>query len=119
MKYALLFFETAEEMDKRSSPTDAEAYWAAWTAYSQAANEAGIMPSGAALEPPSQATTLRLKDSARNVQDGPIADSKERFGGFFILDVPDLDTALAWAAKAPCAGAGGVEVRPLMQQGDG
>lgn len=117
MKYALLFYENETEMAKRTDPKHADAYWAAWTAYSQAASEAGVMPSGAGLEPPETGTAVRLKNGARDVQDGPIVDTKERLGGFFILDVPSLDDALGWAAKAPCATEGGVEVRPLMQQG--
>lgn len=116
MKYALLFYEAPEERNKRNDANEAEAYWAAWSAYSQAASEAGVMPSGAGLQEPSTATALRLKNGARSVQDGPIPDTKEMLGGFFILDVPSLDDALVWAAKAPCAVAGGVEIRPLLQQ---
>ena len=48
------------------------------------------------------------------VQDGPFADTKEQLGGYFVIDVADLDTALEWAARAPCAATGGVEVRPVF-----
>lgn len=118
MKYALIFYETASEFSKRTDAAHSDAYWASWQAYSQAAGQSGLLEGGQALEPPATATALRLKDGARNVQDGPIADTKEQLGGFFIIDVPDLDSALEWAARAPCASDGGVEVRPLLQMAE-
>jgi hypothetical protein len=51
------------------------------------------------------------------VQDGPYADTKEQLGGLFVIDVPDLDTALDWAARCPAAGYGAVEVRPVLAIG--
>ena len=78
---------------------------------------AGIVKSGAGLEPPSTATSLRIQGGKRRVQDGPFADAKEQLGGFYVIDVPDLDTALEWAARAPCATTGGVEVRPIHSGG--
>ncbi len=74
----------------------------------------GVVRSGHGLEPARTATTLRVKHGKRQVQDGPFADTREHLGGYFIVDVPSLDVALEWAARAPCAGAGGVEVRPVM-----
>lgn len=114
MQYALMFYENPSEFAKRADSPDTAAYWASWTAYSQAAREAGVLQGGQALQAPGMSTALRLKSGARSVQDGPIADTKEQLGGFFIVDVPDLDAALDWAAKAPCADNVGVEVRPLM-----
>lgn len=69
---------------------------------------------GQALQPSSTATSLRIRGGKRQVQDGPFADSKEQLGGFFIIDVPDLDAALEWAARCPSASTGGVEVRPVL-----
>lgn len=112
MKYALIIYETPANMARRTGP-DAAAYWAGWTAYSQAAKDAGVAAGGAGLQPPSVATTVRIGLDKHTVQDGPYADSKELLGGFFIIDVPDLDSALKWAARAPTPG-GAVEVRPLM-----
>ena len=57
---------------------------------------------------------MQVAGGKRQVQDGPFADTKEQLGGFFVIDVADLDTALAWAARAPCAATGGVEVRPVL-----
>ena len=72
------------------------------------------MAGGKGLEPPSTATTVRFRGGERTVQDGPYADTKEQLGGFFIIDVPDLDTALEWAARCPAITGGAVEVRPAM-----
>ena len=69
---------------------------------------------GDGLQGPHAATTLRVRQGARTVEDGPFADSKEQLGGYFVIDVPDLDTALDWAAQAPCALTGSVEVRPVL-----
>jgi hypothetical protein len=57
---------------------------------------------------------LRIRDGQRHVQDGPYADTKEQFGGFYVINVPDLDTALQWAARCPAASGGAVEVRPVL-----
>ena len=63
---------------------------------------------------PHAATTLRLRDGQRVVEDGPFADTKEQLGGYFVIEVPDLDAALDWAAKAPSARTASVEVRPIL-----
>ena len=114
MQYALLFAEPPSEVAKRHDPAAAPAYWGAWTSYMEAMGKAGIMRGGQRLEPAMLATTLRLRDGQRHVQDGPYADSKEQLGGFVTIEVPDLDTALEWAARSPAAGVGAVEVRPVM-----
>jgi hypothetical protein len=88
----------------------------AWGAYTQALIEAGVMRGGAALKPSQTATTLRIVDGQRELHDGPYADTKEQLGGFFLIDVPDLDAALAWAARNPAAASGAVEVRPLVER---
>lgn len=113
MQYTLLFFETAPEQGRRNTP-EAPAYWGAWNAYMGAMSAAGVMRSGNGLLGPDTATTLRISDGKWEVQDGPFADTKEQLGGYVVLDVSDLDEALQWAARAPCAGAGSVEVRPVM-----
>jgi hypothetical protein len=108
MQYAILVYETEHDIANR------EQQMPAYNAYSQALAEAGIMVGGAALRPSHTATTLQLKDGQRQVQDGPYADTKEQLGGFFLIDVPDLDAALDWAARCPAASNCAVEVRPLL-----
>jgi hypothetical protein len=113
MQYALLYNETPAEMT-RGETAEAPAYWGAWNAYMGAMAAAGIMRGGNALMPPATATTLRIAEGKWQVEDGPFADTKEQLGGFVIIEVADLDAALEWAARAPCASAGSVEVRPVM-----
>jgi hypothetical protein len=82
--------------------------------YAQALRDAGVTVGGNGLQPPRTATTLRLRDGRKLVQDGPYADTKEQLGGFFILDVPDLDTAMTWASRCPAATDGVLELRPVL-----
>lgn len=112
----LLFNETADELAKRANPVEAEAYWGGWTAYMGAIAQSGAMVSGNGLQPPEVSTTIRVENGTRHVVDGPFADTKEILGGYVILDVADLDAAIEWAARAPCVGAGSVEIRPVMTQ---
>jgi hypothetical protein len=114
MDYMLMFYETTSQFEQRRERTASQSYWAGWMAYVQAMHQSGVVKSGAGLQGPDTGTTVRVVDGKRRVQDGPFADTKEQLGGFFVIDVPDLDTALAWAAPAPCAATGGVEVRPVL-----
>lgn len=70
---------------------------------------------GEALQPSQTATTVRLKDGERVVTDGPFAETREVLGGFYMIDVSDLDTALDWAARCPGAKYGSMEIRPIME----
>jgi hypothetical protein len=85
-----------------------------WSAFIGAMAQAGIIVGGSGLQGPDTATTVRIRDGKRLVQDGPYADAKEQLGGYFVIEVPGLDTALEWAARAPSASGASVEVRPLM-----
>jgi hypothetical protein len=114
MQYAILVYESPAELAAREDPARQGAYWGAYTAYSQALVAAGVAAGGAGLKPPTAATTVRLRGGARQVQDGPFADTKEVLGGFYLIDVPDLDAALEWAARCPAAATGSVEVRPQL-----
>jgi hypothetical protein len=81
-------------------------------AYATALDQAGVLISAEVLQPSSSTTTVAVRDGELRVQDGPFADTKEQLGGTFVVDVPDLDAALAWAQKAPSVQWGTVEVRP-------
>ena len=78
-------------------------------------NAAGVEWSGARLQSASAATTVRTEGTAQTLHDGPFAETKEEVGGYYLVDVPDLDAAIAWAKKIPMPGLGSVEVRPIMQ----
>jgi hypothetical protein len=114
MQYMLLLNETAAEFEKRNNPDRAAEYWGGWNAFIGAMVQAGIVVNGDGLQSPLMATTVRVRDGKRIVQDGPFADSKEQLGGYFVIEVADLDTALNWAAKAPSAISASVEVRPVL-----
>lgn len=109
MKYVLLIQETPEYFERRKDP----AFTAAGRAYGEALQAAGVFVAGAGLEAPKNAATVSVRDGKRQVHDGPYAESKEFLGGFAVIDVPNLDAALDWAARHPAAAYASVEVRPL------
>jgi hypothetical protein len=114
MQFMLLLNETADDFAARTDPERSQAYWGGWTAFIGAMAQAGVIVKGDGLQGPHLATTLRLKDGRRLVEDGPMADTKEQLGGYFVIEVADLDAALDWAAQAPSARAASVEVRPVL-----
>ena len=114
MQYMLMFRESAGDFARRDDPTVSGEYWGAWNAYIGALGSAGVVVSGNGLLPPDASTTVRIREGRRQVQDGPFADTHEHLGGYFVLDVPSLDDALAWAARAPCTSTGSTEVRPVL-----
>jgi len=110
MKYALLVHESQEYFTRRKEAGSI----AAGRAYGEALQAAGVFVGGAGLESPQAATTVSVRDGKRQVHDGPYAETKEFLAGFAIIDVPNLDVALEWAARHPAAGHSSVEVRPLL-----
>jgi len=84
----------------------------AYGAYIGALKKAGVFVDTDRLQPSSSATTLSLKNGTRVVQDGPFADTKEQLGGYFVIDVADLDAAMDWSQKCPAARYGHIEIRP-------
>jgi len=86
---------------------------AAYQAYTQELKKAGVLAGSNRLRPISTATTVRLANGKSQVLNGPYVDSKEQLGGYYLIDVPDLDAALSWAARCPGASHGVVEVRPV------
>jgi hypothetical protein len=86
---------------------------AAYMAYTEALKQAGAFKGSNRLQPVATATTVRTVDGKTQVLDGPFADSKEQLGGYFLIDVADLDAALSWAARCPGSQHGTIEVRPI------
>ena len=109
MQYLLLLTYAPESLADTEAPRPED-----WTAYTLALQEAGIMVDGAGLQGVDVATTVRVRAGERLLTDGPFADTKEHLVGFYVIDVPDLDTALEWAAKVPNVRIGSVEVRPVL-----
>ncbi len=79
--------------------------------YIGALQEAGVFVDTDWLHPADTATTLSMKGGEKTVQDGPVAETRETMGGYFVIDVPDLDAALKWAEQCPAAHAGKIEIR--------
>ena len=95
------------------SKSEQEQGVAAYMAYGEALKAAGALKGSNRLQPISTATTVRSINGKSQVLDGPYVDSKEQLGGYYLIDVPDLDAALSWAARCPCTAHGVVEVRPI------
>ncbi len=110
-QYMLLIYGPS---DRPPSPEEMAAEMPRWNAYTEALQDAGIMRAGDALHPADSATTVRVRDGETQVTDGPFAETKETLGGYYLIEVPDLDTALKYAARMPNITYGSVEVRPVV-----
>jgi hypothetical protein len=86
---------------------------AAYMAYTEALAKAGVLKGNNRLGTSASATTVRIADGKTQVLDGPYTESKEQLGGYYVIDVPDLDAAISWAARCPGAGHGVLEVRAI------
>jgi hypothetical protein len=114
MRYLLLIY-TQEQAEVEASPAEQEAMMAAYFAFSKEVRQAGVMLGGEALQPTSTATTVRVREGKTLTADGPFAETKEQLGGYYVLECPNLDEAIEWAAKIPGAKHGSIEIRPLVE----
>jgi len=112
MKYLLMIYGNEAGMQS-AKKADIDQMMAAYGAYTEALSKAGVMVDGNRLQPSTSATTVRTSGGKTNVLDGPYAETKEQLGGYYMIDVPDLDAALSWAARCPGASVGAIEVRPI------
>jgi hypothetical protein len=110
MRYTLLLHYP--EMTPDELGEGWEAGQEAFRSYAGALHAAGVLVGGEVLQPSTATTTVSAAGGELKVQDGPFVDTKEQLGGTFVIDVPDLDAALAWAERAPSVQWGTVEVRP-------
>jgi len=113
MKYAFTIYGD-ESQRESATPEQQEQMAQAYGAVTQEMQEKGVLVAGEGLYPTQTATTVRVREGEQSVTDGPFAETKEQLGGFYLLDVKDLDEAIEWAAKIPGAQFGSVEVRPVM-----
>ncbi len=91
--------------------------WADYGAFNEALSKAGPGNSaGERLQPSSAATTVRQQNGKADVLDGPYADTKEQFAGYFFVEAPDIDGAIAWAKRCPSSRFGSIEIRPIVEQ---
>lgn len=112
MQYILMLY-VQESGWTALTPEQQQQGMAAYQSYVEALNAAGVLRGSNRLQASNLATTVRVTDGVTEVLDGPFVDSKEQIGGYFVIDAPDLDAALAWAARCPAVHHGVVEVRPL------
>ena len=114
MKYLLLIYANEANM-AAASKKDTEQMHAAYGAYTEALQKAGVVLGGNRLRPTTSATSVRVANGKTNVLNGPYAETKEQLGGYYMIDVPDIDAALSWAARCPGASTGTIEVRPIWE----
>lgn len=111
MRYALLIHYPQPAVSTLT-PEEIKAGMAAFHAYAKALDDARALRSAEVLQTIASATSVSVKQGKLQVQDGPFADTKEAFAGMFMIEVADLDAAIAWAEKCPAARWGTVEIRP-------
>jgi len=127
MQYIVLIYGSEKGWSSMSK-AGVEQMYAEYRKYSEDLAKAGVIRGGSELKPTSTATTVRVRGGPtstattvrvrggkRQVTDGPFAETKEQLGGFYLIDVPNLEAALDWAARCPSAHDGSIEVRPLAQ----
>ena len=114
MKYLLMTYVNENGWSKMTK-AEQEQGAAAYMAYGEALKKAGAIAGSNRLQPTSTATTVRITNGKSQVLDGPYVDTKEQLGGYFLIDAPDLDSAISWASRCPAAGHGVVEVRPIWE----
>lgn len=117
MQY-LLLIANAPDAWNTAEPVDGDGVFDDWALYTRALHDAGVLVGGSALHGVDTATTVQVRRGERLVTDGPFADIKEHLIGYYLIDVPDLDAALDWAAKVPNARTGSIEVRPVIPGSD-
>jgi hypothetical protein len=110
MKYAFLLYV---EEHLREDP-EVRAGMEKWMAYGEELHASGVGLAGGRLEGLATATTVRVRDGETLISDGPFAETKEMLGGFYVVDLPDHDAALDWAARVPSAPYGSIEIRPVL-----
>ena len=116
MQYLLLIFEDPAERDRLAAAERAEIF-PGYRAFTTAIQASGHFRDGNPLEPPSTATTLRVRGGKRLITDGPFAEAKEHLVGYYAVEAADLDEALGLAARIPSARFGSIEVRPVLRLG--
>jgi hypothetical protein len=109
-QYMLLIYTPVDGPPAGSDPEQSSR----WFEYTQSLVDAGVHVTGDALQGVDSATTVRVRDGETQLIDGPFAESKEFLAGYYLLDCPDLDTALGHAARMPNIHYGSTEVRPVM-----
>jgi hypothetical protein len=112
MRYMLLIYDNETEFERLSQSQIAQVM-EAYGHFGKALKASGAYISADRLRPTASATSVRIRGGQTTLTDGPFAETKEQLGGYYLIDVKDLDEALQWAAKVPSAKFGSIEVRPV------
>jgi hypothetical protein len=112
MQYLLMVYAAESGWSKMTQAQQQEGM-AAYMAYTEALQKAGAYVGSNRLQDTPSATTVRIANGKSQVLNGPYTDTKEQLGGYYLIEAPDLDAALAWAARCPGASHGVIEVRPV------
>jgi hypothetical protein len=115
MQYLMIITDVEKEQRGPGDPAFEE-LMAGYAAFGELVEKLGVIRGGARLQPTSTATTVRVRDGKTLTTDGPFAETKEQFGGYYLLECKDLDQAIELAAKIPSAKHGSIEVRPLWSE---
>jgi hypothetical protein len=113
MQYMFLIYNSPESEPTYGSP-EFQAMMAGFAAFNEKTTADGVLRGGEALKGIETATSVRMRGGQVETMDGPFAETREHLGGYYVLEVPDLDAALRYAALIPAAQFGTIEVRPLM-----
>jgi hypothetical protein len=111
----LLMLYSAENQWSEMTPAEQERGVAAYKAFTEALTQAGAFKGSNRLQPTATATTVRVVEGKSQVLDGPYIETKEQLGGYYLIEAPDLDAAISWAARCPGASHGIIEVRPIWR----
>ena len=117
MQYMLLIYSN-ENDDQNQTPEQLQKMYADYGTFTQELIQAGVLRGGLELKPVATATTVRVRAGKTLAMDGPFAETKEQLGGYYLIDVADLDQAIFWAAKIPSALVGSIEIRPQAIDSD-
>lgn len=113
MHYVMLIYGSEAAYNRMSEAQRAQILQGHF-AFNEEVQKQGIVVGGQPLQPPSMATTVRVRDGKTITTDGPFAETTEQLGGTYVLDCKNLDEAIEWAAKIPEAKFGSIEIRPVM-----
>ena len=114
MQYLLMIY-ASEAAENAMPPAEMGAIMQAYGAYTEALLKAGVMKGGERLRPTTDATSVRVRNGKSEVLNGPYADTQEQLGGYYLIEVENLDEAIRWAAKIPSALGGSIEIRPQIE----
>ena len=112
MQYLMLIYGNEAEIQAVSREA-ASARMAEYVRFKEAMQRAGVYVGSNRLRPTAAATSVRIRNGKPSMVDGPFAETKEQLGGYYLIDVRDLETAQSWALRCPAATHGTVEVRPV------